>query len=203
MSAHLPLKQTLKTGWKIPAIVWTAQGVVLFGFWIALSGRLEREFLALGALTTAAAVWFSHYQFRETHEGRYQGVPHHTGWLLRTSAKFIFYLPWFVLEIVLANLHVTYLLLHPKMPIEPSLVEFDTSLKSEVAQVLLAQSITLTPGTVTVDATDGRFLVHCLSRQSREGLAEGGIQTKVGQVFEEPTTAPVALRDAAGDGRSA
>ncbi|MEE8518806.1 MAG: Na+/H+ antiporter subunit E [Dehalococcoidia bacterium] len=195
MSANLPPKQTLKTGWKRPAIVWTAQWVVLFGLWTALSGKLEREFLLLGALTAAAGVWFSHRQFHETHEGRYAPAPSHPAWLLRTSAKFILYLPWFILEVVLANLHVAYLVLHPKLPIDPMLVEFDTSLKSEVAQVLLAQSITLTPGTVTVDATDGRFLVHCLSRRSREGLASGDLQTKVGQLFEEPARGAIELRD--------
>ena len=195
MSANLPPKQTERTGWKHPAIIWTAHWVVLFGLWTALSGNLEREFLVLGALTAAAGVWFSHHQFRDTHEGRYAPVPHAAKWLLLTFARFVLYLPWFILEVVLANLHVAYLVLHPKMPIDPSLVEFDTSLKSEVAQVLLAQSITLTPGTVTVDATDGRFLVHCLSAKSREGLASGDIQTKVGQLFDEPTSGPIELTD--------
>ena len=64
--------------------------------------------------------------------------------------RFLLYLPWLAYQILASNIYVAYLVLHPRMPIDPSLVEFETSLQSERALVLLAQSITLTPGTVTV-----------------------------------------------------
>jgi multicomponent Na+:H+ antiporter subunit E len=98
-------------------------------------------------------------------------------------------------QIVLSNLHVVYLVLHPRMPIHPTLVEFQTTLVSERAQVTLAQSITLTPGTVTVDAFNGTFLIHCLSDTTRQGIADGVLQKKIAQVFGEPWEDKVELKD--------
>ena len=105
------------------------------------------------------------------------------------------YAPWLLWEIALANLHVAYLVLHPRLPVDPILVEFETSLHSESAQVLLAQSITLTPGTVTVDVSDGRFIVHCLSAKSTQGMEDGVIQRKVAGIFSEPAPESVRLAD--------
>ncbi len=195
MSANLPQKQTDSTGWKRPAVRWAAQWAVLFGLWLAFSGVFLREFLVLGALTAAIGVATFHYLFRDTHEGFFAAAPSNAGWLLATSARFLLYVPWLAWEIAVANLYVAYLVLHPRMPIEPMLVEFETSLATEQAQVLLAQSITLTPGTVTVDAAGGKLLVHCLSRKTRNGLATGRLQTKVGGLFGEPTPATVALTE--------
>ncbi len=183
------------SGWRRPIVRRSAQVAVLFGLWLALSGELAVEFLVLGALAAVGGVAVSELLFRGTHEGRFTPAPGDVGWLLRTVARSALYLPWLVYEIVVANVHVAWLVLHPRLPIEPSLVRFDTSLGSERGQVLLAQSITLTPGTVTVDASNGVFVVHCLSRRSRQGLAEGGLQRKVAGVFEELAPGTVALSD--------
>ena len=183
------------SGWRRPLFRRGAQATVLFGLWLALSGELAVEFLAAGALAAAGGVAVSELLFRGTHEGRFSSAPDSALWLLRTVARSVAYLPWLAYEIGAANVHVAWLVLHPRLPIDPSLVRFDTSLGSERGQVLLAQSITLTPGTVTVDASNGVFVVHCLSRRSREGLAEGGIQRKVASVFEEAAPVAVALSD--------
>ena len=133
--------------------------------------------------------------FRGTHEGRFTPAPSSVGWLLRSVVRFAAYLPWLAYEIVVANVYVAWLVLHPRLPIDPTLVRFDTTLGSERGQVLLAQSLTLTPGTVTVDASNGVFVVHCLSRRSRRGLAEGGLQRKIASIFEETAPAVVALSE--------
>jgi multicomponent Na+:H+ antiporter subunit E len=172
-----------------------AQWLLLFGLWVAFSGQIVVEFLVLGALTAAAALAFSELLFRGTHEGMFPSAPPHISWYVRTTLRFLLYIPWLGYEIIVSNLHVTYLVLHPRMPIDPSLVEFATSLQSERAQVLLAQSITLTPGTVTVDASNGKFVIHCLSNQSREGLAEGKLQAKIANVFNEPSATEIVLTD--------
>ena len=182
-------------GWKHPAVRFIAQALVLFGLWLSLSGRFGAEFLAVGAVAAVLAVALSHLLFRGTHEGKFAAAPASYRWLGGSVVRFALYLPWLAFEIAVANLHVAYLVLHPRLPIDPSLVEFDTSLESERAQVLLAQSITLTPGTVTVDASDGKFLVHCLSAKSRAGLAEGGIQRKIATLFREPAPERVSLYD--------
>ena len=149
----------------------------------------------MGMVAAVAATGASNWLFHGIHDPLH-AVPRLTAsWCARVGLRFILYTPWLVWEIVLANLHVAYLVLHPKLPIAPSLVAFETSLGSERAQVLLAQSITLTPGTVTVDATDGWFIVHCLSARSRQGIEEGSIQRKVAHVFEESAPGHVALSE--------
>ena len=183
------------SGWRRPIFRRAAQAAALFGLWLVLSGELGREFLAAGVLAAAGGVAVSELLFSGTHEGRFTPAPDSARWLVRTVARFALYLPWLAYEIVVANVHVAWLVLDPRLPIDPSLVRFDGSLGSERGQVLLAQSITLTPGTVTVDASNGVFVVHCLSRRSREGLAEGGIQRKIAGIFEETAPARVELAD--------
>lgn len=174
---------------------WTGQTLVLFGVWLAFSGYLYPEFIALGAVAAVAGTATAGWLFHGAGDPRLEHPDRSYARDVRTALRFIRYVPWLTWEVVVSNLHVAYIVLHPKLPVEPALVEFDTSLDSEQSQVLLAQSITLTPGTVTVDASNGKFLVHCLSAKSREGLAEGGIQRKVANVFEESAPDRVALTD--------
>lgn len=171
------------------------QWVILFGLWLAFMGNFVFEYLVVGALSAAAAIALTDRLFEGTHEGRFASAPNDVGWYLRTTVKFFAYLPWLAWQIVVSNIHVAYLVLHPRMPIHPSLVLFDTTLVSERAQVALAQSITLTPGTITVDASRGKFLVHCLSDTTREGIAAGDIQRKIAKVFDEPWADKVELTD--------
>ena len=187
--------RTPATGWRRPAVRRAAQVATLFGLWLAFSGEFDVEFLAVGAVAAVGGVAVSELLFRGTHEGKFAPAPSSIAWLLRSTARSLLYLPWLAYEIVAANLHVAFLVLHPRLPIDPSLVRFDTSLESERAQVLLAQSITLTPGTVTVDASNGTFVIHCLSRRSRQGLEQGNIQSKIASVFEEPAPERVTLSD--------
>lgn len=84
----------------------------------------------------------------------------------------IIYLPWLFWQILVSNLYLTYLVLHPRMleMIDPQLVRFRTRLKGPFAQVTLAQSITLTPGTITVSLDNGEFTVYALSAASASDL---------------------------------
>ena len=183
------------SGWKRPLIRWSIQTIALFGLWLALSGHFSIEFLVIGALTSAGAAVFTNRLFRGTHEGKHRPAPASARWLVVSLFRLLAYFPWLAYQIVVSNVHVVYLVLHPRMPIYPSLVEFDTSLESEYARVLLAQSITVTPGTVTIDASEGKLLVHCLSNKSRQGLADGDIQRKVAWVFDEPAAEVVEVHD--------
>lgn len=194
MSQTSPPGHTISQGWK-RTIRRLAQWAVLFGMWVALSGQIVLEFLVIGAGTAMLAVLMSERLFTGTHEQTFAPVPVKLGWLVRTTLKFGLYLAWLAIQIVWANVHVVYLVLHPRMPIHPSLIEFRTTLITEEAQVVLAQSITLTPGTVTIDASDGKFLVHCLSEKTREGIEDGTIQKRIGQVFAEPWVEKVEVMD--------
>jgi multicomponent Na+:H+ antiporter subunit E len=169
------------------------QALALFGLWVLLSGHLQPELLALGVVSAVGAVAFTAWVFHGSHEGAFSALPRTAAWRTRSLVRFAVYVPWLLWQIITSNLHVVKLVVDPRMPIEPSLVLFETSLTSEPAQVLLAQSITLTPGTVTVDAANGKLMIHCISRISREGIASGDIQRKVAAVFGEPWAAPVEL----------
>ena len=174
---------------------WTVQTLALFGVWFAFSGHTEIEFVVTGAVVAVAGTALTHWLFAGDQELRFRHVPYPFGWFVRGFLRSILYTLWLLWEIALSNLHVAYLVLHPRLPVEPSLVEFETSLHSESAQVLLAQSITLTPGTVTMDVSDGRFIVHCLSVRSRQGMEEGSIQRKVAGIFSETAPHSVQLTD--------
>ncbi|MDD5486523.1 MAG: Na+/H+ antiporter subunit E, partial [Dehalococcoidales bacterium] len=83
------------------------------------------------------------------------------------------------------NLLVAYLVVHPRMPIDPRLLGFKTSYKRSVSQVILANSITLSPGTMTVLAEDNHYIIHALIPSSCEGLINAGTQTRVAKIYDE------------------
>ena len=92
--------------------------------------------------------------------------------LFRLVPLFLQYFWVLVQEIVKANVAVLKLIVSPELQPEPAIVYFDTDLKTSLAKVLLANSITLTPGTITVSVEENRFCVHCLDRELSEGLED-------------------------------
>ncbi|MGD2249651.1 MAG: Na+/H+ antiporter subunit E [Candidatus Methanofastidiosia archaeon] len=79
---------------------------------------------------------------------------------------FLVYIPAFLWEVIKSNVDVAYRVLHPKMPINPGIVKIPVSLKSDYGRTILANSITLTPGTLTLDVKDQNFYVHWLNIQA-------------------------------------
>ncbi|MXY60395.1 MAG: protein MnhE [Chloroflexi bacterium] len=177
------------------AFRWTVQTLALFAVWFAFSGHTEIEFLIMGAVAAVIGTALTHWLFAGDQEARFRHKPYPPSWFVPAMFRSILYAPWLLWQIALSNLHVAYLVLHPRLPVEPTLVEFETSLRSETAQVLLAQSITLTPGTVTVDVSNGMFMVHCLSAKSRQGMEEGSLQRKAAGIFAEEAPDSVQLTD--------
>lgn len=84
--------------------------------------------------------------------------------------KLLAYGPWLIKEIILAAWDVSKRILHPKLPISPTLVEFIPSQKMDAGLAIHANSITLTPGTISVEIEHGRFLVHALSSEAAASL---------------------------------
>lgn len=81
---------------------------------------------------------------------------------------FLYYIPVFLWEMLKANIDVAYRVLHPKLPINPGLVKIRTNLKGEVAKTFLANSITLTPGTMTVDIVGDELYIHWIDVKEKE-----------------------------------
>jgi len=102
------------------------------------------------------------------------------------AIRFTKYLPWLFYQIILSNIHIARLALHPKMydHIDPHIIRFKTKLKKDMSLVTFANSITLTPGTITVRLTEAYFLVHAIDVFVAEGLP-GDMEERVSHIFME------------------
>ena len=151
--------------------------VTMMIFWVVFSGRFDAFHLSLGVISSALVSYLSS-------DLLYQGLP--TGHLFRLSLRFLRYLPWLLWQIFLANLHVLRLTFHPRMHqlIDPHIVRFRSELTGDAALVTFANSITLTPGTITVRVSpDGDFAVHAIDRPSGEALP-GDMELRIMRAFE-------------------
>lgn len=133
--------------------------------WIIFNGRITPEIFIFGAVLSV----FINLFFR-----RLMGYKAKTDLLiLRNLWLGIGYLLLVIAEVIKANIAVIKLVLSPKIEVNPVLVHFKTDLQSDLARVALANSITLTPGTITCDLTeDGTYWVHCMDKSMAEGMEE-------------------------------
>lgn len=151
---------------------------ILFLFWILLSGFFDAFHLIAGALCSTLVAFISHDLLMK---GKGKKI------LLKTF-KLLCFIPWELWQIVLSGIDVAYRVLHPQMPIDPRVIEFETSLRSDFALVTLGNSITLTPGTITIsiDRGEGKFCVHALTEKNAEALLmDKTMQRKVADVYME------------------
>lgn len=126
------------------------------------------------------------------------------GLTLRRLARLVVYAPYLVKEIAVANLQVAYVVLHPDMPIDPEVVQLRAAVWGDGAVTTLANSITLTPGTLTVNVSERSFDIHSLTADSREDLFDGGLERAVRFVFYGRAAARIPTpreRGDAGEGR--
>jgi multicomponent Na+:H+ antiporter subunit E len=165
---------------------------VLLVFWVILSGRLDALHLGMGLLSVGGALVVSRPLLAlapSIGPGVSAPLP------VVTIGRFLLYLPWLFGQIVLSSIHVALVVLHPRMPIAPRVFRVRAPLPHPLARLTLAQSITLTPGTVTIDLSGDEFLVHALTSASARGLeASSGfaeMPRHVRDVFADPPgTAP-------------
>ena len=130
-----------------------ALGAILLGFWLILSGHFESRMVGFG-IGSVALVLYVTARMRLVDE---EGVPLHMG------VRFWLYFPWLVKEIFIANVTVAKIILDPRLPISPVLVHFRASQKTDLGRVLYANSITLTPGTITSSLTGSDLEIHSLT----------------------------------------
>ena len=123
--------------------------ILLFAFWLIFSGHYDAFHITLGVLCSGLVAYTSHSLLLANII---------SGSDLVTVWRFTLYIPWLIYQIVVANLHVVYLVFNVK-EINPRIVRFRTKLDLPLARVTLANSITLTPGTITMDMEDREFQV--------------------------------------------
>lgn len=143
--------------------------VTLAALWLLWSGHYtDPLLLSLGAFSCMFVVIISLRMKIVDLEGH----PIHI------SLRLFTYLPWLAKEIFWSNIDVAKHILSPKLSISPTLIEVEAFQKSELGQVIYANSITLTPGTVSVDISGGKVLVHALTQEAADGLVEGDMDRR-------------------------
>ena len=134
-----------------------------------MSGHYDAMMLTFGALSCVFVTLLARRMDIIDHESH----PLHMGWRLPG------YWVWLLIEIIKANIDVARRIIDPKMPIEPHLFEIPMTQKTDLGRVIFANSITLTPGTVSLDIGNDTILVHALTQAGEDGLATGEMDAKV------------------------
>ena len=133
--------------------------VMLFAIWMVLTSSVQWQELVTGALVSVVLAIYLGRTYASL------GMPPLS---VKRIGYFIVYLAVLCVEIVRANFEVAYIVLHPKLPIKPGIVAVKTDLKQDIAKMILANSITLTPGTFTLDIIDDTLLVHWIVVKSED-----------------------------------
>jgi multicomponent Na+:H+ antiporter subunit E len=146
--------------------------IVLAAVWLAWSGIFQTLTLSLGLASVIFVVFVAHRMGLTDAEGApFTAIP-----------RSLTYAPWLAKEIVLANLDVARRILSPSMPIAPRMIRITAHESTDLARVIYANSITLTPGTVTVEVEGEEFTVHALTPEAAEALEHGEMDLRVARI---------------------
>ena len=169
-------------------------GVLAFAFYLALGDPTDPFDLVTGLASAAVVAWV-------LCDVTFERAPSRT--TVGTALRAAVFLPGLLWAVVRANVALAAVVLDPRLPIDPAVVQIPAP-ESPLGRALLANSITLTPGTLTLDVVDDTLVVHTLTAATREGLLEGSLARSVAFVTGEPTD-PAAPVDPAvtGDGGGA
>lgn len=137
--------------------------------WLLLSGHYTALIMSLGVVSVLTVTWFFWRMDRVDGE---LGV-------LPVRPRLLYYLGWLMWQVVLSNIDLVRRIWDPALPIRPTWQRLDIKLSSNLAKTLYANSITLTPGTLTTDVREDHFMVHSLSPDGIEDLRKGGMEHQV------------------------
>jgi multicomponent Na+:H+ antiporter subunit E len=149
-------------------------------FWIIMSGYLDAMHIGFGVISVSVVLFFN-YRLQNYRFSRQDIDVLHS---LRFSRAFYFFF-WLFVQIIVAGFHMARLIVSPSMPIRPAVVKFRADLPSDQAKMILGNSITLTPGTLTVDIEEDQFLIHALDTTSYESLQNDKMPREVLKLFEK------------------
>lgn len=144
-------------------------GLALAVLWILLSGIFQPLILIFGVVSCVLVLYICRRMDVVDHEA----VP------LQIRFGIIGYWIWLTREIAKSNYDVAKLILHPAMPISPRVIRVKATQTTDFGRVIHANSITLTPGTVSIELEENEIIVHAISRDAAEGTLEGGIDRRV------------------------
>ncbi|MFC6906097.1 monovalent cation/H+ antiporter subunit E [Halalkalicoccus tibetensis] len=166
--------------------------LISFGFYLVLGDPTYWFDLVTGTVSgLIVAITLSHVTF--------PSAPTASRSPIRTLRFFVLYVPYLLFEIVKSNILIAAVILRPSMPIEPRLTRVRMTIPGGLPLTALANSITLTPGTLTVRADDQDLIVHALIPETREGLFEGSLERAVRFVFYGRAGARIPSPEERGD----
>lgn len=151
----------------------------LYAIWVILSGKFDYFHLGCGLATIGLLIWLH----RGLEPFRGDGGP-----AIRAS-RLAPYVLWLAKEMFMSAVHVAKVILRPDPQLDPRLIRFESEQPSLLNAVIFAHSITLTPGTITLDLEGDRYLVHALTPLTAQGVIEGSMARRVARLA---TNTPVA-----------
>jgi len=144
-------------------------GAILFIFWLLLSGHYTPMLIGFGLGSSVLVVYLATRMDVVDHEG----LP------LQLGGRFWVYFPWLMKEIFIANVKVARIILSPKLPISPVVTHFRASQESDLGKAIYANSITLTPGTITTGIQGQDLEIHALTLKDIDGREEDEMDLRV------------------------
>ncbi len=141
---------------------------LLFLFWMVLSPKFGVQAILLGAiLSTLVVIYSKDILFSDTEMPLYQ---------MKHLLNMLHFVGVLVVEIFKANIDVARIVLNPKMPIQPHFIKVPMMLQNDINKVIFGNSVTLTPGTLTVDILEDGFIIHALTTEAAEAMEESFIE---------------------------
>lgn len=155
------------------------QAVLLMVFWLIMSGHYDLMHVSFGIFSVILVLLINHPIRKHLFP-----LGEHSIALKLSLVRLLYYVPWLLWQIVIASLQVAYVVLHPKCPVDPAVLRFKTRLRNTSSRVILGNSITLTPGTITLEIEREEFLVHSLMDISSTGIIDGTLPGEVAKLYE-------------------
>jgi multicomponent Na+:H+ antiporter subunit E len=150
--------------------------LLLFAVWLAWSGLYQPLVIGLGVASCLLCVWIIHRMHDVGAE------PLHPVSVVRGLG----YLPWLLKEIAVSNWQVVRIVLSPGLPIQPVVLTLAGSQRTDLGRVIYGNSITLTPGTLTIDVYGPQLTVHALTREGAAQLESGEMDARVTRLERAP-----------------
>ncbi|MCZ0701941.1 multicomponent Na+:H+ antiporter subunit E [Natronobacillus azotifigens] len=148
--------------------------IVLLVFWIVIDAQIEFESIILGLIAVISIMYLNRdLAFSSREIGVVNGI---------YMWRFLKLVAFLVIEVVKSNIQVAKIVLHPKMPIQPSFVTIPVKPKKDFHKVVYGNVITLTPGTLTVDVTKNGYIVHTLTEETKADLKNNPMEERVMQL---------------------
>ncbi len=157
-------------------LTFLLQFSIYFTFWILLSGKYDMLHLFLGIISSLFVAFVTWNGSLFTDKKQFYRIP-------RIMIGLTLYMAWLSTRIAKAALHVSCLILNPKMPIQSRFIHYKTVLQGKSARIIFGNSITLTPGTITVNIEDNNLLIHTLDNESAQDILTGELEKRISNIF--------------------